>query len=98
MALSIQEDVARLQISMQQVSRMHVLQTFQNLVYNVPLVNVLQYICFYDSVKVSFHEVENQVDILIVFGSNYIQEFDYVLVTIEFLQKYDLSEGPLGIG
>lgn len=46
--------------------------------------------------QVCFHILENQIQILIILGSDDIVQFDNVGM-IEFMQKYDLSIGPLGV-
>ena len=50
-----------------------------------------------DSMQVSIHEIEHEVDITIVFGSNHVLQSDYILMTRQLLQKDNLAEGPLGI-
>jgi len=59
----------------------------------------------YHRVKVRLHEVEHQINVLIVLGFQDVEEGDYVGVPVEFLQEDDLdmwwkylSVGALRIG
>lgn len=97
MAFRIEEQIAGLEISVEQVGRVHVLQTLEALVDNVLLVDVLQDVGPDNCVQVRVHEIENQVDITVVFGSDDVLESNDVFVPIKLLQEYDLSESTLGI-
>jgi hypothetical protein len=44
-----------------------------------------------DCVEIGFHEVEDEVDVLVVLGFEDVEEGDYVGVAIEFLEEDDLS-------
>jgi len=66
---------------MQNVSRVHVLETFQSLIDDVLLVNVLKNVCSDNCVQVSLHVVEYKVDVSIVLCSDHIEESDDVLVS-----------------
>jgi hypothetical protein len=50
----------------------HVFQTFEDLVYDVLLVNVFQDVSSDNSVKIGLHVVEYEVDVFVVFGSKYV--------------------------
>ena len=58
MALTIQEEVAWLQIAMQQVGGVHVFQTLEHLVNDILLVDVFQNIGPDNSMQIGIHEVE----------------------------------------
>jgi hypothetical protein len=47
--------------------------------------------------QVSIHEVEDEVDVPVVFGADHVLEADDVLVAVQFLQEDDLAERPLGV-
>lgn len=83
---------------MQQVGRVHVLETLQALVDDVLLVDVLQNVGSDHSMQVCVHEVEHQVDVPVVLSSDYVLKSNDVLVTIQLLQEDDLTESPLSIG
>ena len=54
---------------------MHVLETLQTLVDNVLLVDVFQNVGSDDSVQVSVHEIEHQVDVAVVFSTDDVLMF-----------------------
>ena len=76
---------------------MHVLQAFQVLVDDVLLVDVFEDIGSDNSMQVSIHEVEDEVDIAIVLRANHILKPNNVLVTRQLLQKDDFTERALRI-
>jgi len=82
---------------MQQVCRVHELEALEILIDDVLLVYVFQNVGSDNCVQVSVHEIENQVDVTIVLSSNHVLQSNYILVARQLLQKYDLTEGPLGI-
>ena len=45
--------------------------------------------------QVSVHEVENEVNVAIVFSANHILQSNDVLMACQLLQKDDLAEGSL---
>ena len=47
--------------------------------------------------QIRIHKVEYQVDIAVIFSPDHILQADYIIVTIQLLQKYDLSKCPLGV-
>lgn len=47
--------------------------------------------------EISFHELENQINILIVLSPEHIVQLDYVRM-IHLVQQSDLSESSLSIG
>lgn len=76
---------------------MHVFQALQHLVDDILLVDVLEDVSSDYRVQVSIHEIEDQVDVSVIFSSNYILEPNDVLVPGQLLQEDDLSEGSLRI-
>jgi len=80
---------------MQQVGGVHVLETLENLVDDVLLMDLFQDVCTDDSMEVGIHEVKNEVDISVVFRSDDILESNDVLVADELLQEDNLTERPL---
>lgn len=76
---------------------MHELEALEVLIDDVLLVNVLQNVGPDHCMQIGVHEIEDQVDITIVFSSNHVLQSNYILMASELLQKYDLAEGPLGI-
>lgn len=82
---------------MQQISRVHELETLQVLVDNVLLVDVFEDVGADHSMQVCVHEVEYQVDIAVIFSANYVLEANNVLMARQLLQENDLTEGTLGV-
>ena len=76
---------------------MHVLQTFQDLVDDVLLVDIFEDVGTDDSVKISVHEVEDEVNVTIVFSADYVLKANNVLVTSQLLQEDDLAERALRV-
>ena len=97
MALGVEQQVAWLQVSMQQVGGVHVLQALENLVDDVLLMDLFQDVGTDDSMEVGIHEVENEIDISVVFRPDDVLQSDDVLVADELLQEDDLTERPLRI-
>lgn len=97
MAFRVQEEVAWLQISVKQVGRMHILETLENLVDDVLLMNILENVSSYNRVEVCVHEVKHQVDVPIVLSPNHVLKPNNVFMSVQFLEENDLSEGPLGV-
>jgi isopenicillin N synthase-like dioxygenase len=65
-ALTIQQQVAGFQISVQQVGRVHVFKAFEALIDNVLFVNILKDICPNNCMQISVHKVENEVNVSVV--------------------------------
>ena len=97
MALRVKQQVARLQVSVQQVYRVHVFQALEYLVDDILLVDVFENVGTDHCVQVSIHEVEDEVDVTIVLSSDYVLKTDYVLVAGQLLQEDNLSESTLRI-
>jgi len=77
---------------------MHVLHALQYLVDDVLFVDIFEDVSTDDGMQVGVHEVEDKVDVAIIFGANYILEPNNVLMACQLLQKDDLSEGSLSVG
>ena len=97
MALGVEEQVTRLEIPVQQIRRVHILETLKVLVNDVLLVDVLKNVRTNYRVQVSIHEVKHEVDISIVLSSDHILQPDYVFMPRELLKKDNLTEGTLCI-
>ena len=76
---------------------MHVLQAFQDLVDDVLLVDIFEDVGTDDSVKISVHKVEDEVNVTIVFSADYVLKANNVLVTSQLLQEDDLAERALRV-
>ena len=76
---------------------MHVLQAFQDLVDYVLLVDIFEDVGTDDSVKISVHKVEDEVNVTIVFSADYVLKANNVLVTSQLLQEDDLAERALRV-
>ena len=79
---------------MNQLRRMDVLESFQELVQYVPLVHFLEepFVC--DIEHIALHVFEDQVDILLIFRFDYLLELDDVRV-LQLLENDNLSVGTL---
>jgi len=64
---------------------MHVFQALKHLIDDVLLMNVFQDIRSNDSVQISVHKIEYQIDISVVFCSDHILKSNNVLVAGELL-------------
>lgn len=82
---------------MEDVGAVHVLECFEQLIHGVLLVNVLQDASTDDSVQVGLHVLKDEVDVPIIVCLEHVEEFDDVLVSMEFLKEHDLTECTLGI-
>jgi hypothetical protein len=82
---------------MEQVSGVHVLQTLEDLIHDVLLMNVFEDVGSDDGVEICVHEIEHQVDVAVIFGADDVLQANDVLVAGQLLQEDDLSEGALRI-
>lgn len=76
---------------MNQLSGMHILDAFEHLVHDVSLMNLLHDSCPDNSMKICFHKIKNQVNILWVLGFDYVKQTDYVWMAVELLEKNNLN-------
>jgi hypothetical protein len=63
----------------------HVFQTLKHLIDNVLLVNIFENVGPNDSVQISVHKVENEVDVTVIFGANHVLKSDYIFVSSQLL-------------
>lgn len=77
---------------------MHIFHTLQALINNILLVDVFKNVGSNDCMQICIHEVEYEVDVSIVLGTNNILQTDDVFMTVEFLEEHYLTECPLCIG
>jgi len=68
----IEEQVTWLKIPVKQIGGMHILEALEALIDDVLLVDVLQDVGPDHRVEVGVHEIEDQVDVSIVFGPDYV--------------------------
>ena len=67
---------------MKQVSRVHELEGFEHLVYNVLLVNLFQDVSSDNCMQIRIHKVKYQINIAVVFSPDNILQPDYIIVSI----------------
>jgi hypothetical protein len=75
----------------------HVLDALHDLVYYVAFMNILQNVGLDHRVQIGLHVVENQVDVSVVLGSDHILKPNNVVMSMQFLEKDNLSKRSLGI-
>jgi hypothetical protein len=97
MTLRVKQEVAGLQVSVQQIGRVHELQAFEDLVDNILLMNVLQDVRPDNCMQICVHKIEDEVYISIVLCTNHILKSDDIFMTGELLKENDLSERSLCI-
>lgn len=76
---------------------MHELETFHELVENVPVMGVFEDLLTDSVVQVGLHKFEHEIKILVVLCSDDIVQLDDIWVG-EFMQKDDFPVGSLGVG
>ena len=76
---------------------MDVLERFEELVDDVFLVYGLEDVNSYDLVQVSFHEIKNHVEVLVIFGLDDVLESNDVLMLGELFEEDDFAEGSLSV-
>ena len=77
---------------------MHVFDAFKSLIDNILLMDIFKYISSNDSMQICIHEIENQINITIVFSSYDILKSNNIFMTIEFLKENYFTECSLCIG
>ena len=75
----------------------HVLERLGKLVDNESNVYILEYALRDDVMEIRLHELEEQVDVLVIISTDGVKELDDVGM-IELLKDLDLSIGALCIG
>ena len=76
---------------------MHILEALEYLIDDVLLVDIFQNVRADYSVQICVHEVEDQVDVAVVFGAHHVLQTDDVLVSGQFLKENNLAEGALRV-
>ena len=76
---------------------MHVLQTLQDLVNNVLLVDVFENVSSDDCMQICVHKIKDKIDITVILSPNHILESNYVLVPSQLLQEDNLTESSLRV-
>ena len=82
---------------MEEIGGVHEFEAFQDLVDDILFVDVLQDVSSDYSMQVCVHEVKYQVDVSVIFGPDHVLKPNDILMTVELLQKDDLSECSLGV-
>ena len=85
MTLWVKKQIARFEVSVQQISGVHVLQALENLVNYVLFMDVFKYVSPDNCMQISIHEVKHKVDISVIFSPNHILQPDNVLVASQLL-------------
>ena len=85
MAVTVQQHVAWLDVSVQHIRAMKKLQSLQKLPNDELFVNVRQDACSNHEMQVCLHVVKSQINISIVFCLDNMLQFDNVIVTFKFL-------------
>ena len=76
---------------------MHVLQTLQDLVNNVLLVDVFENVGPDNRMQICVHKIKDKIDIAVILSPNHILESNYVLVPSQLLQEDNLTESSLRV-
>mmetsp|Transcript_35640 Transcript_35640/g.57417 ORF Transcript_35640/g.57417 Transcript_35640/m.57417 type:complete len:443 (+) Transcript_35640:359-1687(+) len=98
LAVGVEQNVRRLDVAVQHLSRMHELERLEELIDDVLLVNLLQDVGTDYRMQIRLHVVADEVNVLIIVGLEHIQQPYDVFVAVEFLQEHDLAESSLRIG
>lgn len=75
---------------MDELPRVHVLDAFKDLIKDIFFVDILHDVGAYDSMQVSLHEIEDEVDVLVVFRLKEPLQGDDIGMSVELLQKNNL--------
>jgi len=92
----IDENIAGFKISMDDLSRMEILHSLENLIHYVPIMQILQNFLTNSVVEISLHKFEYQIEIFVILGTDDIMQLDDVGVR-QFMQIHDLAIGPLSV-
>jgi hypothetical protein len=96
-ALGREEKVRRLEISVKNLSRMEVVQTFEQLISNKLFMNFLEVTLVYSPIQVSCHVLKHQVNVPPWNRRHNLVKFNDVRM-IHFFENWDLSVSSLSIG
>ncbi len=80
LALGVDQQVGRLEVPVQQPGRVQVLHGLEQLVDQVPVVHQAQLVLLYRVVQVALHELEHQVQVLVVLRTDHLVQLYYVRV------------------
>ena len=94
----VYQQVCRLQIPMDDLSRVNVLESTQNLPRYEAHLNVSTAASADHRVQIGLHELKNDVNVNLVRGLPQVLDLDNVLVRRHFQIEIDLAEGALGVG
>lgn len=81
---------------MDDVCRVQILHALEDLIHDEAVMDVLEDLLPDGVVQVGLHVLKNQIEILVIFGADDVEQLDYVVV-IEFVQVADLSVGSLRV-
>ena len=81
---------------MNDVGFMQVLNSFDQLINNVTIVEIFEDFLSNSIVEICFHELKDQVQIFIILGSNNSVQF-YNIFTINLVKKDDFAIGTLSV-
>ena len=96
-AVGVEEDVGGLDVSVEELGRVKVLESLEQLPGDVLLVNISEDACSYHSMEVCLHMVKGEVDVSIILSLDDMLKTNDILVAAEQLQVHDFPEGPLGV-
>ena len=100
-AVFINEDIGGLEVSMNDVGVVKVQNGFCQLVNDVLFVSFLKVfviaILSNKCMKVNIHVFEDEINVLVILGSDDVIDFDDILL-FELFKEHDFSVGSLGIG
>jgi hypothetical protein len=97
LALGGKQEVGGFEISVQDMCRVKVVKSLKELIEDILLVNLLEFVLVDGSVEVGAHVFKHQVDVSAWGGGMNLAKFDDVGV-IQLLKDRDLAIGPLSIG
>ena len=64
---------------------MHIFQTFKTLINDILLMDIFENICPNNSMEISVHKIEHEVDVAVVLCTDYVLKADDVLVAVQLL-------------
>lgn len=92
----INQHIGWLQVSMDELGRVHIPHRFKYLIKHINLMNFLKDIRTHNGMQICFHKLEHQIQILLVFGLvNLIQAYD--IWVLQLVQDFNFTVGTLSI-
>ena len=67
------------------------------LIENIFFMNILQYFSSNNSMKISLHEIKNQINIFIILCSDQMLQTNYIWMTIKLTKENNLAESSLSV-